>query len=201
MSEIKAALFDADGVVIMPEKLFSRQYAEKYGLELESFQAFFTGEFSDAITGKADLKDLIRKHNDIWRWERDPQELLDMWFAAENSTDKEILELIAEQRANGLPVYIATNQERYRARYLREIMFPNLFDGLFVSSEIGAVKRDPEYWVAVLGKLTVDVPGIEPGRIVFFDDSQDSIDGATEAGIRAYLYASIDQVREVFNQS
>jgi putative hydrolase of the HAD superfamily len=198
MSEIKAALFDADGVVIMPEKLFSRQYAEKYGLDPESFQAFFTGEFSDAITGKADLKDLIRKHNDIWQWEQDPQELLDMWFAAENSTDRLILELIAEQRARGLPVYMATNQERYRAQYLREVMFPNLFDGFFVSSEIGYMKRDPEYWIEVLGKLAVDVPGIEPGQVVFFDDSQDSIDGALKAGINAHLYTDKQVIEKVF---
>jgi putative hydrolase of the HAD superfamily len=201
MFEIKAALLDADGVVIMPQKLFSRQYAEKYGYDPESFQEFFTGEFSDAINGKADLKDLIRKHNDIWHWNNDPQELLDMWFAAENVIDKEVLEVVAQQRDKGLPVYMATNQEQYRAMYLREVMFPDVFDSLFVSSEIGYMKRDPEYWVAVLGKLEVDVPGIKPEQIVFFDDSQDSIDGAAHSGIRAYLYKNIDQMREVFSQS
>lgn len=200
MSEIKAALFDADGVVIVPQKVFSGQYAEKYGLDPESFEAFFREEFSDAITGKADLKDLIRKHNDIWHWERDPQELLDMWFAAENATDKALLEIIAQQRAKGMPVYMATNQEQYRAKYIREVLFPNVFSGLFISSEIGYTKRDPEYWVAVLGKLAIDVPDIRPDQVVFFDDSRDSIDGAKQAGIRAYLYEGIAQVREVFRR-
>lgn len=197
MGEIKAALYDADGVVIVPQKLFSRQYAEKYGLDPASFQAFFTGEFSDAVLGKADLKDLIRKHNDIWHWDGDPQELLDMWFEAENHTDEELLAIIKQQRESGLPVYMATIQERYRAKYLREIMFPGLFDGIFVSSEIGYMKKDPEYWAAVLGKLALDVPGIKPNQVIFFDDSQDSIDGASQAGISAHLYENAEQIRTI----
>ncbi|HSH31549.1 MAG TPA: HAD-IA family hydrolase [Candidatus Saccharimonadales bacterium] len=197
MSEIKAALFDADGVIIMPQKLFSRQYAEKHNLDPDSFEAFFRGDFSDAITGRADLKDLIRQHHDIWRWEGDPQELLDMWFAAENQTDSEVLEIIKQQRAAGLPVYLATNQEKYRAKYLREVMLPDLFDGMFISSEIGCMKRDPQYWVAVLSKLAIDIPGIKASQVVFFDDSKDSVDGAVNAGITAYLYEDAEQVRQV----
>lgn len=198
MSEFKAALFDADGVLITPEKLFSVQYAEKYGLNPNDFQAFFVGEFSDAITGKADLKELIVKHNDLWHWDGDPQELLDMWFASENHIDNNVLEIVKQQKAKGLPVYMATNQEKYRAEYLRSVMFPDVFDGVFVSSELGYMKRDDGYWPPVLGKLALAVPGIEPSQVVYFDDSQDSIDGATRAGIHAILYKSIEQITEVF---
>jgi putative hydrolase of the HAD superfamily len=197
MTKMKAALFDADGVVIVPQKIFSKQYAQKYGLDPESFEGFFRGAFSDAITGEADLKDLIRKHHDVWQWSTNPQELLDMWFAAESHTDKELLNVIWQQRANGLAVYMATNQEKYRAQYLRETMFPGVFDDIFVSSEIGHMKRDPGYWVPVLDKLAIDIPGIDPSHVAFFDDSQDSIDGARSAGINAYLYEGATQVRQV----
>jgi putative hydrolase of the HAD superfamily len=197
MAEIKAAIYDADGVLIVPQKLFSQRYAEKYGLNPEDFQAFFGGDFSKAVLGKADLKDLIRKNNHIWQWEGDPQELLDMWFESENHVDNELLALIKEQREAGLPVYIATIQEKHRAKYLREVMFPNVVDDIFVSSEIGYMKKDPEYWAAVLGKLAVDIPGIEADQVVFFDDSQDSVDGATQAGISAHLYDNVEQVKRV----
>jgi putative hydrolase of the HAD superfamily len=197
MSEYKAAIFDADGVIVIPQKMFSRHYAEQHGLDPESFQVFFTGEFSDAITGKADLKDLIRKHKATWHWDGDPQELLDMWFSAENHTDKAVLDIIKQERAKGLPVYMATNQEKYRAKYLREVMFPNVFDEVFVSSEIGYMKRSPEFWVALLGKLATDIPGIKPDEVVFFDDSQDCIDGAKAAGITALLYqGDVNQIKQ-----
>lgn len=196
---IKAAIFDADGVIVVPEKLFSQQYAEESGLDPAVLQTFFKGDFVDAITGRADLKDLIRKHADTWQWDRDPQELLDRWFAAEHVVDQEVLDVVAGQRPAGVPVYLATNQEQYRARYLREVMFPDVFDGTFVSSEIGYEKRHPDYWVPVLGRLAADIPGITPDQIVFFDDSQDSVDGAAQAGLNAHLYRHINQIKEVFS--
>lgn len=195
MSEVKAAIFDADGVLIMPEKLFSRQYAEEYGLDPDSFEAFFKCEFSEAITGKADLKDLIIKHNDIWHWDNDPQALLDKWFDAENHIDIAVLSIVNELRSNKLPVYMATNQEKYRAKYLREVMFPGVFDEVFVSSEIGYTKSNPKYWVNVLGRLAVDIPGVKANNVIFFDDSKDSIEGAREAGITAYLYEAVEQIK------
>lgn len=197
MGEVKAALFDADGVLIVPQKLFSHRYAEKYGLDPDSFQYFFGGDFSDAVLGKADLKDLIRKNNDIWHWDDDPQKLLNMWFEAENQVDEELLAFIKQQREGGLPVYIATIQEKHRAKYLREVMFPGLFDGIFVSSEIGYMKKDPEYWAAVLGRLALDIPGVKPDQVIFFDDSQDSVDGANQAGLAAHLYENFEQVRKI----
>ena len=119
-----------------------------------------------------------------------------MWFGAENHTDSELLGIIKDLREAGTPVYIATNQEKYRAKYLQEIMFPNVFDGMFISSEIGYQKKDKEYWVSVLGRLAIDIPGIEPGQIAFFDDSQDSIDRASTVGINAFLYQNAEQVKK-----
>jgi len=194
---IQAVLFDADGVIVVPPKLFSQVYAEEYGLDPATLQAFFTGEFVQAITGRADLKDLIHKHTDKWQRDRDPQELLDKWFAAEHVIDQGVLDLIVGQRAAGMPVYLATNQEQHRARYFKEVMFPDVFDGMFISSEIGHEKRSPGYWVSVLDRLAVDVPGITPDQIVFFDDSQDSVDGAARAGLNAHLYKHIDQIKDV----
>jgi HAD superfamily hydrolase (TIGR01509 family) len=197
MLETKVVLFDADGVVIVPQKVFARQYAQAHNLQLNDLETFFRGPFSQAIIGNADLKDLIREHHKTWRWDGDPQGLLDMWFRAENGTDKDLLEIIAWQRTNGKRVSMATNQEKYRANYLREIMFPGIFDDIFVSSEIGYMKREPEFWTAVLQRLRSDMPGIDPTQVVFFDDSQDSIEGARKAGVSAYLYEGIDQVKRV----
>ena len=199
MSEVKAVLFDADGVVIVPQKVFAKQYAKTYGLELAKLESFFRGAFSDAVTGRADLKDLIRKHRDIWQWGNDPQGLLDLWFEAENQTDTALMRIIAQQRAIGRRIYMATNQEKYRANYLRETIFPGMFEYIFVSSEIGYMKRERAYWTAVLNKLRSDIPGIKVSEVLFFDDSQDSIEGAKKAGINAYLYAGIEQVRRLLN--
>ncbi len=197
MSECRAVLFDADGVIITPQELFARQYAREHRLDPESFEAFFRGDFLEAITGKTDLKDLIKKNNHIWQWDHDPQELLDKWFAAENVIDEEIMAIIARLREDQVPVFLATNQERYRTAYLREVMFPDKFDEIIVSSEMGATKSSEQYWTAALGRIALTVPNVQPEELVFFDDSQSPIDGALNAGLQAHLYKSPTQVRQI----
>lgn len=201
MTEIRIVLFDADGVLVTPPKLFSEQYAERNGLDPASLQPFFLGEFTEATMGKADLKELISKHNDLWHWDGDSQGLLDEWFEAENVIDGELLKVVRETRQSGLPVYLATNQEAYRARYFREVMFPDEFDGMFVSSEIGYLKKHTEYWVEVLRQLQNHWQELEPGQVVYFDDSQDSIEGAKQEGISAHLYEGVNQVRSILKPS
>lgn len=193
-------MFDADGGLIVPHEPFSRQYARKRGLDPNRFEAFFKGDFTQTVVGKADLKELIRKNHDIWQWDDDPQALLNIWFEGENQINEGLLEFIREQKALKLPVYMATNQEKYRARYVREVMFPDTFDGVFVSSDIGHIKEELEFWPPVLGKLAVDVPGIKPEEIIFFDDSPKSIRGAKTAGISTYLYKDTEQVKKVLSQ-
>ena len=72
-SSYKVVLFDVDGVLIIPPKLFSQQYCEKYGVDPTQQERFYaTKEFRDASVGKFDLKEAIKLHNDMWRWSGKP---------------------------------------------------------------------------------------------------------------------------------
>lgn len=196
MSKTRVALIDADGVLITPEKLFSEQYASEKGFDPKTLEPFFrSSDFIDATEGRADLIEVVEKYRDLWHLEGSPSKLLEAWFDGENVVDQELLEVLRAARSNGVPVFMATNQERHRARYLRERMFPNDFDGFFVSSEIGYRKKDPEYWVEVLKQLRSRWSDLQPDEIVYFDDSTDSIEGAKSQGVRAILYEGQDQVK------
>lgn len=197
MTKYKVVLFDADGVIVTPKKKFSHQFAEKYGIDPEHFQEFFKGDFTKAIIGQADLKEVILKYNHIWKWNNDPQELLDMWFESENVINAKLLELIEELKIIGVHVCLATHQEKYRAKYMREVMFPGVFDNYFISSEIGATKTTAAYWDFVLTQLKKDIPDIKPSEILFFDDTQQNIDAANKAGIKGIYYNDIEQVKTV----
>ncbi len=114
---------------------------------------------------------------------------------AESQTDPELLAIIETLKARHVPVYMATSQEKYRGRYLREVMFKDVFAEMFISSEIGFTKRDPRYWEQVLNRLDKMLPGVTPSEVLFFDDSPNHVYGATRAGIKAVLYQDPDQVR------
>ena len=195
----KLALFDADGVVVRAPEHFSRLYAKQYGIDAGRLETFFDADFLETSMGRSDLKELIMRKNDLWHWDKDPQELLDMWFAAENHPDQELIDLIKQKRADGLIVYLVTIQEKYRAQYMRETMFRDMFDRIIPSCDVGYLKRDPEYFEYVLEKAKQDIPDIDPTQIVYFDDSQDGLETAETLGIQPYLYEGIEQVTAVLS--
>lgn len=195
MSKFKVALFDVDGVLIKPSKFFSETYAEKYGLDPKSFNSFFRGDFLKALTGAADLKDLIVKNHDIWQWDDDPQKILEMWFEAEDYPDKILIDIIQKYRQSSGFAYIATNQEKYRLKYLTDVTFPEKFDGIFAAHTVGYLKMQPEYWEKVIGKLKEKLPSLELSEIIYFDDRQAEVDAAVAAGVDAHLYVDNKQVQ------
>lgn len=194
----RAVIFDADGVLILAPQLFSRVYASQRGLDPQALEPFFGQDFKRALVGEADLKDLLST-SPLWNWEGDPQDLIDEWFASENHPNHDLIVLIRGLREAGVPVFLATNQERYRADYLRNVMFPGLFDELFISCELGCTKSGDEYWRILLDRVGKLVPGIKPSEIIYFDDSQSHLTPALRAGIDAHLYRNPEQVNDLLS--
>jgi putative hydrolase of the HAD superfamily len=190
-SKYKAILFDVDGVLIIPPKLFSQQYCEKYKVDSKKQEQFYaTKEFRDSSIGKFDLKEAIRIHNDKWQWQGDTDDLIQMWFKAENYPNKSLLYIMKQLRARGTKLYLATQQEKYRKKYLEKEIFKDKIDGIFCSCDIGYAKHDDNFWKIVLKKVE-----FKPEQIAYFDDNQKLVRLAKKHGIAAFVYRSTDQVK------
>jgi len=199
MAKYKAVLFDADGVIVKPQAKFSHQFAKKYGINPEGFQEFFEGDFTQAIKGKADLKEIIIRYNHLWKWDSDPQELIDMWFESENVIDTKLIVQIEKLRSEGVWVCLATHQEKYRAKYMREVMFPDAFDDYFISCDIGATKNSSVFWDYVLAKLQKSLPNVRTSEVLFFDDDDQNVATANMMGINGVLYHNAAQLEAVLS--
>jgi len=186
---VKTLLFDLDGVLTLTEEVFSVIYSRSRGYDLAPFTEFFQTEWSDFVTGKKDLKQHIEDNPQFWKWDRSPDELLDFWFKSEDVKNDALIEIIQGMRKNGIKCYIATEQERYRTDYIRNVMFKNDFDGVFSTAEIGFKKKDPRFFENVLESL-----GVDPADLIYFDDSRSKVDAAKATGIQAYLYERPGQV-------
>jgi putative hydrolase of the HAD superfamily len=195
MSKYKVILLDVDGVLIQVDKFFSHVYAEKYGYDKQDFEIFFSKHFVSAARGEVDLKDLITKHNDIWRWNGDPQEVLTMWFDYENQPNKELVEVVKQAKKRGSKVYLATNQEKNRAKYIKDI-FASLIDGAFMSSELGCLKTEPKFFKEVIARLSKLMPELKPSEIIYLDDDPADIKAARAQGIDAHVYKSVAQAKK-----
>lgn len=195
----KIILFDADGVLTLPEELFSVVYAKSHGLDPEPFEDFFKSEWSDYVTGKADLKEHILTHNELWQWNGTPDGLVAYWCKTEDIRNDEMISLVQDLRGQGFPCYLATEQERYRGEYMKNVMFKDLFDGYFISAEIGYKKSNPAFFESILKSLKFTHPDITPKDIIFFDDSRSKVDAALEVGLDAVLFEGAATVRQKLN--
>ena len=196
MGNTKVILFDADGVLTLPEEVFTVMYSKSHGLDTGPFEQFFRSEWEAIVTGKQDLKETIAANPELWQWNGSTDELLEYWFKTEDVRNEELLTLIGELKQQGLSCYLATDQERYRGEYMKNVMFKDLFDGYFISSELGVTKTDPKFFELIIEQFKHTHPDLLPSEIVFYDDSRSKVDTACSVGINGQLYKSVGQVKE-----
>lgn len=97
----------------------------------------------------------------------------------------ESIELVRALRANGYGVHLATNQERYRARHMREVLgYDALFDVSCYSHQLGVIKPSPEFFTEAVRRV-----GAEPATILFIDDDADNVDAARTVGLSAVQWS------------
>ncbi len=197
MKNTQAMLFDVDGVVIRPPKLFSQQYQEKFHAPSDAYlREFFGGVFRECTLGKLDLKEVMSERLIDWRWNGTVEEFLDLWFTSENYPEKALIAKIQDIRKRGVQCYLATNQEKYRTDYMKKEMgFGVLFDGIYTPFEIGYRKPDLEFYTYIVRDLRIN-----PENIVYLDDEVENIERAKELGILGHVYCDIRDVLKLIAQ-
>jgi glucose-1-phosphatase len=95
------------------------------------------------------------------------------------------------------PLYAFTNsnpthQSEWSVRFANEL---SIFNSIFVSSELGLRKPDPEAFAEVVSQTSFIA-----SEFLFFDDTPENVDGARSAGMSAVLVRSISDVRHALLQ-
>ena len=188
---VKAVIFDADGVLVFPWR-FAEHLNGEFQITREATRAFFEGEFTDCLLGRADLAETLPPYLAEWGWTGSVAEFMRLWFSVEDATDARVLGAVQNLRDAGHLCCLASNQEKHRADSLRPVMgFGKEFDRLFFSCEIGAKKPDAQFYEAIETAL-----GLNGGQIAFWDDSPSHVNAAKARGWRARLYTSGDEFEQ-----
>lgn len=178
-------LFDVDGVLIRVHEPFSTRYEReinKPGL----MTTFFRGVFQECLIGKADLREEAAKRLREWCWDGDVDSFLQHWFSAEAAISYETVDIIKDIRAQGKQVYLITNQEKYRTKYLTEKLdVDSLADGFFSSSMLGVKKPDKAFYSQVLARIGFDG---DMSKVFYVDDDLKNVTSAQEMGITTFFY-------------
>jgi 2-haloacid dehalogenase len=101
------------------------------------------------------------------------------------------VELLAELRAAGLPLYALSNWSAAkfpiaRARY----PFLGWFDDVVISGEVGLLKPDPAIY-----RLLLDRHGLVPRQTLYVDDAEPNVDAARQLGMRALRFRDAGSLR------
>ena len=185
LMQIKAILFDADGVIQRPAADRQSRWVALAGGSAEDVHRFKLAVFTverPCHDGVGDFVSAFQDVLDSWKCGGSLEDALRMWTAIE--TDAPVMELIAAVRASGVACHLATNQEPYRARYMTETLnYRNHFDRLFFSCQLGCSKPDSRYFTTVLAALD-----LAPENVLFIDDVEANTKSAEAVGMRAELF-------------
>jgi len=184
--QIKAILFDADGVLQRP--------------------TVWWREALVPILGAADVAEVDPFLRDILETELAHlcapsgfdaalRETLTRWNCAERFADaaqvlnsirlyEDVIEVVRVLRQAGMPCHIASNQQAGRAQHMSERLgYKALFVEEFYSCCVGFAKPDVAYFNRVLELL--DLPS---QCVLFIDDRVENVDAAKRAGLAAVVY-------------
>ena len=176
LKSMTVLLFDIDGVILKPpHQLFSIQVAEKYGLSEEVLNRFFMGIFHQCLRGEVNIKDALAPELPMWGYPGTVEDFLAEWFEVDFVLNEEVIAVVDQLKQQGYPIHLATNQEIHRADYLWERL-KNHFDGIFASAHLGT------------------------NDIFFWDDQVKNIEAAKEAGWKAFVFTTPEDVLKTLQQ-
>lgn len=150
---MKIYLFDLDWVIINSET-FTYWIQKKFWINKNFLDIFFIKDFSDCLIWKKDLKKTIKPYLDNSEWKFWIDQLLNFWFNFENKPNLELLSIIKNLKKNWNICCIVSNQEKYRANFIKNTMkIWNNFDEIFFSCDLWVKKPDLDFFNIVYKKL------------------------------------------------
>jgi len=198
--KIDALLFDLGGVVfeIDFEKALE-VWKEWTTLPIEDVRSLFGMDdaYEKHERGEIHAQEYFNHLRKVLELEANDFEIAKGWNAIYLDEISETVDYIERVR-NRLPCYAFTNsnpthQEFWESTYTRAV---GCFDKVFISSDIGFRKPEKRAFEAVSADT-----GIDLSRFLFFDDTEENVVGAREAGMHAVHVKSHSDVRQALKRA
>jgi putative hydrolase of the HAD superfamily len=182
----RALLIDLDGVLRRWDPQVDQAVEATYGLAPGTLlkTAMTWDIYRPAVAGEitdADWMRLIAMRLPLP--EPDGAAAVAEWQEHRGHVDREVLELVREVRAAGLPVGLATNATDRLRGDLEALGLADEVDVVVSSWELKIHKPAPEFFAAACAAL-----GQDPQWVLFVDDDDRAIRGARAAKLLAYRW-------------
>jgi 2-haloacid dehalogenase len=190
---IDAVVFDLGGVLIDwdPRRLFRKLLADEAAVE-EFLATVCTPEWNaEQDRGRPfaeGVAELVERHP---AHAAAIAAYAERWPEMLGGDIPETVELLAELRAAGTPLYALTNWSAETFEVARErFEFLSWFDGVLVSGEERLIKPDPRFFRLLLERF-----GLDPEATFYVDDSEPNVAAARELGLDAVRFTGPERLR------
>jgi putative hydrolase of the HAD superfamily len=179
-------MLDVDGVLIKPRP---GGWAADMESDLDLSRAalaehFFAVHWDDVVMGRAGLHERLAPVLAKIAPHLTSERLAAYWFEKDAVLDQQLLDDLAEVRARGLALHLATVQEHLRADYIWTTLgFRERFDAMHYAAELGCGKPDPAFF----GKVA-ERTGFAPPEMLLIDDKAENVEAARAAGWGGLLW-------------
>ena len=186
---MKGLLVDFGGVLTTNVFDSFRDFCVKEGLEAEAFLDLFRNnpdarkELRRVETGQIDEAEFGEILGEMLGVE-DRVDLVNRLFAGMQA-DVPMVDAVRTAKAAGVRTGLVSNSIG-AGRYDRS-QFPEMYDGVVISAEVGMHKPQPE--IFLLGAQRIGLP---PEECVFVDDLRENCEGAEAVGMTAVLHRGAD---------
>jgi len=186
---VKGLLVDFGGVLTTNVFDSFKAFCEKEGLDPDSVKRLFRedpralAELRRLERGELTEEDFSERFGPMLGLS-DTERLVDRLFAGMRP-DEAMIEAVKKAKRSGVRTGLISNSWG-RGRYDREA-FPEMFDGVVISGEVGLHKPEPE--IFRMGAKQIGVP---PEECVFIDDLRENCDGAAAVGMTPILHRGAD---------
>lgn len=197
--------FDVDGVLIRgwhakPER--RRPWDATIGADLgidggRLRSLLFGGEplagpYHDCAVGRRDLKEVLGGILPRTGYRGTVDDFVRYWFEHDSVLHDDVLDAVRRLGTHGhVELYLCTAQEHHRAAYLwNDLNFRNYFRDIWYTARMGHPKTTVPFFAAINAALKVSADE----RPIFFDDAEEVVAAARDAGWDAHVFDSVDDL-------
>ena len=201
---IKTIIFDFGGVILDIDPQITIKEFQKMG-------------FKDVAktNSKEFIEDIIRKFErgiytpEVFRkklrafleLDVSDQKLDDAWNALIYDIPAERIEVLEQVKKNYQMLLLSNSNEIHYDLYVRDLQlrfgyreFDELFDKSYFSFDVHLSKPDPEVYEFIMNQHD-----LKPSETLFIDDNEENIAAASKLGLKTYLMAKPERVRDIFD--
>ncbi len=199
---LKCLMLDVDGVLVHGRPRdglrWDNDLLEDMGVSSKALvDEFFKRDWNDIVIGQKDLLPSLSAVLKRIAPSVEAEDLIAYWFRMDSRIVKAVLTDVRKARQQGVPVYLATNQEHLRATYLmRTLGLCDEVDGIVYSAKAGSKKPQIEFY-----SFAERETGRQPNEILLVDDTLQNIEAAQSAGWEAVLWDGTDELSAILQRS